>query len=150
MGVYYKDECVDCGFPCLGNSCPYYKVKHYSCDICGVDDDYVDMAIATDDEAICEDCKHKMDLNNLKFLREKLYEWYKKDWLSNRGLFPEDVDEETGVKQGPWKDTIYVSFEEFLDSEYNDEDYLNYLSSKYGKYKDFEEMIKDYDVEEVI
>lgn len=35
---YYTNECVDCGFPCLYESCPYYKVEHFRCDFCGEED----------------------------------------------------------------------------------------------------------------
>ena len=28
------DECVDCGLPCLGSSCPYKFVPRYFCDQC--------------------------------------------------------------------------------------------------------------------
>ena len=31
---YYENECVDCGLPCLHESCPYYNVEHIVCDIC--------------------------------------------------------------------------------------------------------------------
>lgn len=29
------NECVDCGLPCLGKSCPNYFVTRYYCDKCG-------------------------------------------------------------------------------------------------------------------
>ena len=35
MSRQYRSECVDCGLPCLGSSCRYYRVKVYTCDICG-------------------------------------------------------------------------------------------------------------------
>ena len=37
-----ENECVNCGLPCLGNSCPYKNVVHFYCDRCG--------------EEICQDC----------------------------------------------------------------------------------------------
>ena len=30
-----ENECVDCGLPCLGSSCPYRNVIRYYCDRCG-------------------------------------------------------------------------------------------------------------------
>lgn len=29
-----ENECVNCGLPCLGSSCPYWKVERIYCDIC--------------------------------------------------------------------------------------------------------------------
>lgn len=30
-----ENDCVDCGRPCLGNSCPHVNVPHHYCDECG-------------------------------------------------------------------------------------------------------------------
>lgn len=30
-----ENHCVDCGLPCLENSCPYRNVSVYYCDECG-------------------------------------------------------------------------------------------------------------------
>jgi hypothetical protein len=30
-----ENECVSCGLPCLGSSCPYRNVTRYYCDECG-------------------------------------------------------------------------------------------------------------------
>ena len=32
--VYESNECVDCGLPCMGQSCPNRHVLHYECDRC--------------------------------------------------------------------------------------------------------------------
>lgn len=32
--VKVENECVDCGLPCLGDSCPYRNVVRYYCDKC--------------------------------------------------------------------------------------------------------------------
>jgi hypothetical protein len=32
--IYYENECVDCGLPCIRESCPYYKVMHSKCEFC--------------------------------------------------------------------------------------------------------------------
>ena len=29
-----ENECVDCGLPCLGRSCPYRNVERFYCDVC--------------------------------------------------------------------------------------------------------------------
>lgn len=29
-----ENECVDCGLPCLGDSCPFRNVTRYYCDKC--------------------------------------------------------------------------------------------------------------------
>lgn len=51
--IYYESECVSCGFPCLFESCPYYKVMHSKCDKCGEEDvrlyDY-------DGTEMCKEC----------------------------------------------------------------------------------------------
>ena len=36
--IYYTNECVDCGLPCLFESCPYYKVMHSKCEFCNAED----------------------------------------------------------------------------------------------------------------
>lgn len=33
--ILIENECVDCGLPCLYESCPYWAVKRYYCDKCG-------------------------------------------------------------------------------------------------------------------
>jgi hypothetical protein len=35
--IYYTNECVDCGLPCLGDSCPNRNVMHSKCDFCKVE-----------------------------------------------------------------------------------------------------------------
>ena len=55
-------------------------------------------------------------------LDEYLYEMYKKDWCANRGVQAENIDEESGFFR-----ECYVSFEEFMDNEYCDDEYIQYL-----------------------
>lgn len=50
--IRYENECVDCGLPCLGNSCPYRNVPHHYCDKCGFEEDLYYF----DDEELCIDC----------------------------------------------------------------------------------------------
>lgn len=35
MSRELENQCVDCGLPCLGISCPYRKVEMIYCDLCG-------------------------------------------------------------------------------------------------------------------
>ena len=47
-----ENDCVNCGLPCLGSSCPNANVIHYYCDKCG---DEVTLYHFDDDE-LCLDC----------------------------------------------------------------------------------------------
>ena len=48
-----ENECVSCGLPCWGDSCPYRNVTRYYCDKCGEElSDIYDY----DDMELCEDC----------------------------------------------------------------------------------------------
>ena len=29
-----ESECVNCGFPCMGRACPYFRVTRFYCDKC--------------------------------------------------------------------------------------------------------------------
>lgn len=56
--IQYENECVDCGLPCLGDSCPYRNVPHYYCDDCGDEEELY----WYDDEQLCASCilkRHK-------------------------------------------------------------------------------------------
>lgn len=50
--IVYRNECVDCGLPCLGLSCPYSHVERTYCDQCG------DQAETTElyGMDLCDDC----------------------------------------------------------------------------------------------
>ena len=50
--IAIENECVDCGLPCLYDSCPYYRVVRYYCDKCGEEDDLYEYG----DEQLCADC----------------------------------------------------------------------------------------------
>lgn len=52
MSRKYENQCVDCGLPCLGNSCRYRNVPVDYCDECG--SEYAEYRI--DGEDLCEDC----------------------------------------------------------------------------------------------
>ena len=37
--IVVESDCVDCGLPCIYESCKYYKVIQYYCDKCGEETD---------------------------------------------------------------------------------------------------------------
>ena len=55
MAKTVTDECVSCGLPCLGNSCPYSNVVRYFCDECETETD-VDDLYMYDGDMLCVDC----------------------------------------------------------------------------------------------
>ena len=56
------NECVCCGLPCLGESCPYRRVVRYYCDKCGREeklyyyDEKIHLFIVSDGHSICRQC----------------------------------------------------------------------------------------------
>ena len=61
--IAYENQCVDCGLPCLGNSCPHRNVQVVECDTCH---DYAQYNI--DGEDFCEKCARKMLAKEFLFL----------------------------------------------------------------------------------
>ena len=51
--ITVENECVDCGLPCIYESCKYYRVVRYICDCCN---DEVDALYYFDDQEMCIDC----------------------------------------------------------------------------------------------
>lgn len=51
-----ESDCVDCGLPCLGRSCPHYSVTRFYCDKCGNED----TLYLYDDKELCRDCIHEI------------------------------------------------------------------------------------------
>lgn len=51
-----ENECVCCGLPCLGSSCPNQNVVRYYCDRCGEEDDLYYF----NDEELCIYCIKKL------------------------------------------------------------------------------------------
>lgn len=51
--VRTENECVDCGLPCLYESCPNWAVIRLYCDEC---DDECDVLYWFDNEQLCLDC----------------------------------------------------------------------------------------------
>lgn len=47
-----ENECVSCGLPCLGNSCPNRNVIRFYCDRCGEEG----KLYYYDSEEICKEC----------------------------------------------------------------------------------------------
>lgn len=50
-----ENDCVDCGMPCIGYSCPYRNVTHFYCDDCGEEEQLYEF----DGEELCIDCIEK-------------------------------------------------------------------------------------------
>ena len=51
--IYTENECVDCGLPCIYESCPYWAVTRCYCDCCG---DECDVLYWWDGQQLCLDC----------------------------------------------------------------------------------------------
>ena len=51
--IKVENECVDCGLPCMHESCPNYAVTRLYCDECG---DEADILYWFEDEQLCLDC----------------------------------------------------------------------------------------------
>ena len=47
-----ESDCVDCGLPCMGRSCPHYSVTRFYCDRC----DCEGTLYRYDGEELCIDC----------------------------------------------------------------------------------------------
>ena len=56
--IKYEDQCVDCGLPCLGSSCPYRNVEVHYCDHC--DEELYEDIYVVDGEELCEGCLKSM------------------------------------------------------------------------------------------
>ena len=53
MGVRYERNCVDCGFSCIQESCPYYRQKVLYCDKCGSEEEEL---YIVDGKELCREC----------------------------------------------------------------------------------------------
>ena len=53
-----ENDCVGCGLPCLGNSCPHRNAVHLYCDKCGLE---VEELIDYDGQEICSKCLSEME-----------------------------------------------------------------------------------------
>lgn len=51
--VRYENDCVDCGLPCLGDTCQYRHVKHLYCDNCKCE---AEKLYVLDSDELCFDC----------------------------------------------------------------------------------------------
>ena len=50
--IKYENDCVNCGLPCIGNSCSYINVPHFYCDECTEEA----KLYYFDDEQLCLNC----------------------------------------------------------------------------------------------
>lgn len=55
MAKIKTNNCVSCGLPCLGDSCPNMNVVSFTCDECGKEYD-PDELYMYDDEMLCDKC----------------------------------------------------------------------------------------------
>lgn len=62
--VITKNECVSCGFPCMHDACPNYRVTRYYCDRCKQS---VDELREYEGEQLCDDCI----LDNYEIIEEE-------------------------------------------------------------------------------
>ena len=108
--------CMSCGFPCLGKTCPHNEVFEPHCDNCGLEANALYNSNHNNNDYICEECYDEE-------IRKLLYEYYKKDWCLSRGYSLSEIDEEIGING-----ECYVCFEEFLDNEYQDDEYIETLA----------------------
>lgn len=51
--IITENECVDCGLPCIYESCPYWAVTRFYCDECGEE---MDVLYYFDWQELCLDC----------------------------------------------------------------------------------------------
>ena len=51
--IITENECVDCGLPCIYESCPYWAVTRFYCDECNNE---VNKLYWWDDQQLCLDC----------------------------------------------------------------------------------------------
>ena len=57
--IRLESDCVDCGLPCLYETCPHYQVVVYECDCCGEE---VDNLYYFDGQELCIDCiEHRLE-----------------------------------------------------------------------------------------
>ena len=116
MAIYYTTECVDCGFPCMGEACPYYRIMKLRCDCC---DHTADNLYELGEDDICIDCYNEI-------IKKDLYKAYKKEWCKQRNVSLKDIDEEVGING-----CCDVCYEEFLHNEYYDEEFIEFLAKEY-------------------
>lgn len=50
--IRYENDCVDCGLPCIGESCPHRRVPHFYCDKCKDETDIFNF----EGEELCINC----------------------------------------------------------------------------------------------
>ena len=65
--IRYEEECVGCGLPCRGSSCPYGgSTPHLYCDECNEE---VTKLYKFDGKELCRDCAAELLLSSLPTIR---------------------------------------------------------------------------------
>ena len=64
--VRFENDCVDCGLPCLGDSCKYRHVRHLYCDKCCSEIDK--LFVVFEDKQWCEECIIEHVFNKLEVI----------------------------------------------------------------------------------
>ena len=54
MSKEWRNECVSCDLPCIGDACPYRHVPYLICDDCGAE--YEDRLYIFNGQELCSDC----------------------------------------------------------------------------------------------
>lgn len=54
--IITENECVDCGLPCIYESCPYWAVTRFYCDCCSNEEEQL---YWWGNEQLCLDCIEK-------------------------------------------------------------------------------------------
>lgn len=85
----------------------------------------------------------KFDITYFDEFKEKAYELYKKDWCKVRGYNLKDV-EVSEAEGEEYNGEMYACFEEFIDNEFNNREYMNSLmSEEYDEYLEFVALSED-------
>lgn len=109
MSVRRESDCVDCGLPCFGRSCPHWERVYFECDSCGNEDAIYHI----DDGDYCEDCA-------IKLMNE---EWFAKTNEQKAKALQDDYEE--------CLDSFFVNSDletqaKYLDIGFSEVDYDGY------------------------
>ncbi len=79
MSLRRESDCVGCGLPCLGRSCPHWERIYFECDKCGNENAIYEI----DGEDFCENCAKEIIKN----------EWFNKSINEKISALKDDIDE---------------------------------------------------------
>lgn len=79
MSLRRESDCVSCGLPCSGRSCPHWERMYFECDKCGSED----VICKIDGDDYCEDCAKKI-INK---------EWFNKSLNEKISALKDNIDE---------------------------------------------------------